>query len=155
MVPSHVYAPYNAQATIHTYQALWALLLPFTVPGRVSDIWRGYFAQAIFKDLGLHLVFLPPVIVQDRNEHHYLADMQAELDLYFKGGKLLEFLSSWTSTATTVPGRMEDLWIDLYERGYIERNDVQVVQFWLAALEEINYKFPSLQSDNSSRPSMA
>jgi hypothetical protein len=50
---------------------------------------------------------------------------------------------------------MEDLWIDLYERGYIERNDVQVVQFWLAALEEIDYKFPSLQSSDNNDRSMA
>ena len=143
VVPTHSFAPYNAQATVHTYKALWALLLPFTVPGRVSDIWRGYFAEALFRDLGLSVTFLPPAIVQDRNEHHYLADMQAELDLYFKAGKLLDHLSAWHSPSKNIPERMEELWIDLYERGYIEINDVKVVQLWLSALLEINYEFPS------------
>ena len=149
LVPQGVYSPYNAQATVHTAPALFALLLPFTVPGRVSDIWRGYFAQRIFDDLDLHLAFLPPAIVQDRNEHSYLADMKAELDLYFKTGKLVDFLSKeWTSKATTVPERMEALWIALYERGYIEENDVTLVQLWLGALVESGYQFPPLVSSH-------
>mmetsp|Transcript_9027 Transcript_9027/g.14490 ORF Transcript_9027/g.14490 Transcript_9027/m.14490 type:complete len:206 (-) Transcript_9027:109-726(-) len=145
VVPSENLAPYNAQATLHTHKAMWGLLLPFTVTGRVSDIWRGYFAEPIFRDLGLSLTFLPPAILQERNEHNYLADMHAELDLYFKGGKLLEFLSTWSSPADNVPESMEMLWIELYERGYIELNDVKVVQLWLAALLEIGYEFPVLK----------
>ncbi|KAL7524380.1 hypothetical protein ACHAWF_000926, partial [Thalassiosira exigua] len=34
LVPPHSFAPYNAQATLHTQNALWALYLPSTVPGR-------------------------------------------------------------------------------------------------------------------------
>jgi len=142
-VPSHAFAPYNAQASVHTYDALWATFLPYSVPGRVSDIWRGYFAEAIFWDLGLSVAFLAPKVHQDRNAHNYLADMQAELDLYFKAGKLIEFLSQeFTSTAETIPERMEQLWIALYERGYIEHNDVMAIQLWLEALVEAQYKFP-------------
>ena len=78
------YSPYNAQATIHTRNAMFAMLLPSTVPGRVSDIWRGYFAQCIFADTGLSLVFAPPKVVQVRNDHDYLGDFEAEGDLYSK-----------------------------------------------------------------------
>jgi hypothetical protein len=60
LVPAHAYSPYNAQATIHTKNAFWAMLLPSTVPGRVSDIWRSYFAQCIFADAGLQLIFRLP-----------------------------------------------------------------------------------------------
>ena len=42
-IPSHAVTPYNAQATLHFYEAFWALYLPVTVAGRVSDIWRSYF----------------------------------------------------------------------------------------------------------------
>ena len=37
---------------------------------------------------------------------------------------------------------MEALWIDMYERGYVEEADVLMVQAWLAALEEVGYTFP-------------
>ena len=92
--PTHAYAPYNAQATIHTHNALWgAMLLPGTVPGRISDIWCLYFAQYIFADTGLQLVLSPPKIYQERNEHNYLGDFDVEQDLYAKSGKLIEYLS--------------------------------------------------------------
>lgn len=145
-VPAHAFSPYNAQATVHTYSALWALLLPCTVPGRVSDIWRGYFASTIFRELDLSLVFLPPKVRQDRNAHSYLADMRAELDLYFKSSRLIEFLSDgWSSSAESIPEMMENLWIQLYERGYIESDDVKLVQLWLKALVDVDYEFPPLK----------
>jgi hypothetical protein len=37
---------------------------------------------------------------------------------------------------------MQALWIELYERGYIEQEDVKMVQRWLAALLESGYEFP-------------
>ncbi|GFH56578.1 hypothetical protein CTEN210_13054 [Chaetoceros tenuissimus] len=146
LVPKHSYAPYNAQATIHTYNAFWATILPSTVQGRVSDIWRSYFAQCIFADAGLRLVFAPPKIIQFRSDHNYLGDFEAEHDLYAKSGKLLEYLKQWDHPdADDIPKRMEALWIDLYERGYIEKDDVTAVQKWLQALDEIGYEFPPLK----------
>ena len=145
LVPTHAFVPYNAQATLHTKHALWALFLPSTVAGRVSDIWRGYFAQALFRDVGLQVAILPPDVTQERNAHNYLGDLQSELDLYFKAGKLIEFLSSWESTAKTIPERMEQLWVALYEHDYIKLDDVFGVQLWLQALIDIGYNFPTLR----------
>ena len=145
LVPMHAYSPYNAQATIHTKNAFWAMLLPSTVPGRVSDIWRSYFAQCIFADTGLQLVFSHPKVVQERNEHNYLQDFNAEQDLYNKAGKLVDFLSDWDSENNNIPDRMEALWIDLYEHGYIEVEDVYAVQMWLGALSQVGYQYPPLK----------
>lgn len=40
MVPTgSTFAPYNAQATVHFRTSFFALYLPVTVNGRVSDIW--------------------------------------------------------------------------------------------------------------------
>ncbi|CAJ1939604.1 unnamed protein product [Cylindrotheca closterium] len=145
LVPKHVYSPYNAQASIHTKPALWATLLPTTVPGRVSDIWRSYFAQCIFADPNLRLVFAPPKIEQIRNDHNILGDFTAENDLYTKSGKLIDFLSSWDSEHLHVPQRVEQLWIDLYERSYIELDGVLALQKWLEALITMGYRYPELK----------
>jgi hypothetical protein len=142
LIPSGTYVPTNAQATLHTHNALWGALLPITVHGRVSDIWRGYATERIFKDLGLSIMFAAPRVDQIRNPHNSLADMSAEQDLYFKSGVLVDFLSKWTDDGPTLPGRMERLAIALYEREYIEVNDVVMQQQWIAALGEVGYQFP-------------
>jgi hypothetical protein len=141
LVPTNTFVPYNAQATLHTKDSLWATLLPTTVKGRVSDIWRSYFAECLFRDLDLGVVFFPPRITQYRNAHSLIGDMNAEGDLYFKAERLSEFVSKWKSSLPTVPARMEALWIDLYERGYMEEDDVKMVQLWLGALVQIGYHF--------------
>ncbi len=145
LVPKHTLVPYNAQATVHTKAAHWATLLPVTVPGRVTDIWRSYFSEIMFRAIGLAVVFGPPRVVQERNAHNILADMNAELDLYFRSGSLIQFLDEWKGSGDNIPERMENLWIDLFERGYIEENDIKMVQLWLLALIEAGYDFPALK----------
>lgn len=39
LIPKGSYAPCNAQATLHFRASFFALYLPVTVKGRVSDIW--------------------------------------------------------------------------------------------------------------------
>lgn len=149
--PDNLYAPYNAQATLHLYSSLWSLLLPITVHGRVSDIWRGYFMQKVCKAIGLKVLFAPPIVKQDRNDHSYLADFQSELPLYLRTPKLLDQLSAfdfksteneYPAAAKSLPGMIEHLWVEMYERGYIEMKDVRLVQAWLESLLLVGYKFP-------------
>lgn len=144
IMPKYVFAPYNAQATLIFSPAFWSLLLPVTVHGRVSDIWRSYIAQRLMWDVGGSLAFSPPLVTQLRNPHNYLADMQSEQDLYFKSDELLLYLRSWSSKGSNLPSRFQDLVIDLYERDYVGLLDVQVVQNWLSVLDRIGYSFPQV-----------
>ena len=120
------YAPYNAQATLHMYPALWSLLLPVTVHGRVSDIWRGYAAQRLMDMLGLRLLFSPALVRQDRNVHNYLADFDSEGDLYLRAMRLLEQLRDWSPSDDALKAPhplaacMEELWVMMYEHGYFQ-----------------------------------
>jgi hypothetical protein len=147
LVPSTMYSPYNAQATTHLYSTFWGLYLPISVPGRVTDIWRSYITQRIMKDLKLYVVFTPPIVVHERSAHDYLSDFVAEGALYDKASKLLDFLAAWSSDAGTLPERIFDLWIELYERDYIELHDVNAVLEWLKTLQEIGYEFPEISGD--------
>ena len=119
-IPKHILAPYNAQATLHFYEAFWGLYLPITVPGRVSDIWRSYFTQALFPKLDLHLAFLPrPIVTQDRNPHSITGDFAAEQDLYLKTSALVNviFNIQKTNNFTSVPTALEEVFIAMFERG--------------------------------------
>lgn len=142
-IPENVFVPYNAQATIHLHDGMWALLLPISVEGRVSDIWRSYFAQKIMWLTCSGVSYTSPFVKQIRNGHNYLADLQAEEHLYTRTGALLRFLQKWTCQGN-VPDCMKSMWIDLYERNYIEIEDINLLHVWISELDAINYKWPSI-----------
>ena len=150
LIPSNMYTPYNAQATTHLYSAFWGLYLPITVPGRVTDIWRSYITQRIMKDVGLYVMYTPPIVHHARSAHDYLSDFVAESDLYGKTSKLLEFLNGWSSDANELPARIFDLWVELYERDYIGLNDVETAREWLNTLITVGYEFPTVVDASTS-----
>lgn len=51
---------------------------------------------------------------------------------------------SWQGRAKTLPGLMEEMAIEVYERGYIELPDVLLLQEWIQALLAHGYEFPDL-----------
>eukprot|EP01065_Artemidia_motanka_P022898 TRINITY_DN2715_c0_g1_i13.p1 TRINITY_DN2715_c0_g1~~TRINITY_DN2715_c0_g1_i13.p1 ORF type:complete len:506 (+),score=117.52 TRINITY_DN2715_c0_g1_i13:63-1580(+) len=146
-LPVGVMAPYNAQACLFRTDALWSLLLPVTVHGRVSDIWRSYFTQRILWWAGLRIAFAAPFVTQYRNAHNYLADFQSEGPLYLQSGEVVRRLISWTPSqgAEDVADAMEELIIDMYEHNIVEVGDIHATQAWIEDLTNIGYKFPTKQ----------
>lgn len=143
--PPQVFLPYNAQATVHLYEAFWGLLLPVTVHGRVSDIWRAYLTQKLLWDIGQVVTFTSSHVIHDRVAHDYLKDFQSEQDLYLKSTAMVNFLSQWTSDAPTLVERLEQLWAAFYARGFVELEDLQLAQAWIRDLLAMGYQFPDLQ----------
>ena len=143
------YTPYNGQATLHFEKAMFAMYLPFTVSGRVSDIWRAYISQALFQLLDLHIGFLPkPLVVQERNPHSNMADFQSEIQLYLETKALGTYLRDWVlkdKTEWSLEEAVEDLYVSLYEHGFLENKDVVAVQLFLEELSLIgSYYLPKL-----------
>ena len=105
--------------------------------------------QALFRHLGLSVGFLPrPLVVQERNPHSYESDFTAELPLYLQSKAFTSHISrkylnnKHFKPIVDLPKSIEELWIDLYERGFVEIEDVYLVQRWLKALRDVGYKFP-------------
>ena len=64
VIPHGTLSPYNAQATLVAQPAFWSLLLPVSVHGRVSDIWRSYIGQRLLWDIGMNVAFIAPLVDQ-------------------------------------------------------------------------------------------
>jgi hypothetical protein len=143
-LPPKTLSPLNAQACLFNYDAFWMMLLPITVHGRVSDIWRGYLGQRLLWDIDLKVLFAPPVVNQFRNSHNYLADLNSELPLYEKPTALLNFLKNWKPKEKTLIARIEELSIEFYNRLFTEIEDVYLMQMWLQTLLDVGYVFPTI-----------
>eukprot|EP01006_Ploeotia_vitrea_P031135 TRINITY_DN63440_c0_g1_i1.p1 TRINITY_DN63440_c0_g1~~TRINITY_DN63440_c0_g1_i1.p1 ORF type:complete len:384 (+),score=14.84 TRINITY_DN63440_c0_g1_i1:157-1308(+) len=139
--------PYNAQATLHFKEAFWGLLLPITVHGRVSDIWRSYFTQRLMWDLGGRICFRYPWVYQDRNVHSYIKDFDSEIPLYLRAGPLVSYLQKWHSTQKTLPQQLVDLYIAMYRCQILQLNDVLLMFDWVQDLDTLGYQWPKLKKN--------
>ena len=151
VVPSHSYAPYNMHSTIHMPSAFWSLILPISLSPIHADIARSYFAQCLFVDVGIRVVYSPSMmmrtgeeILEDHSKNATRTEVDAEIDMLVRLDSLILFLSEWDSPCSTLPARIEHLWRDLYVHNFIYKEDVLVMQLWLQSLREIGYKFPAL-----------
>jgi hypothetical protein len=148
VVPPHTMSPMNAQASLFSRVAMWSLFLPTTVHGRVSDIWRSYIAQALAKQCDILTAFVGPHVTQERNSHTYLADLDAEQQLYERSGSLVNYLiNEWEydHPNPSFEGAWERIFVDLYERGVVDQKDVRLAQLWISSLQSIGYEFPTFQ----------
>ena len=140
-----VVAPFNAQATWWRAAAFAGLMLPTTVHGRVSDIWRSYVAQRAMHCAHLKLAFAAPAVEQIRNAHSYLADYMAERPLYEQAGALVRALAA-VPCADSLAATVADAYVALYDQGFVEREDVETVGAFLRDLARTRVLPPSQEA---------
>ena len=145
VLPPKTLAPFNSQNTLFLYKGLWAMLLPTSVAFRVTDIWRGYWAQRLLWDIGSHLSFFPPNAVQVRNAHNYLADFTNEQQMNLRSSDFVEFLINWRSDKPDFFGRVLDLGVEMNENDFWEWHDVILTEAWLEDLISVGYEMPAVQ----------
>eukprot|EP01103_Thecamoeba_quadrilineata_P003107 TRINITY_DN12928_c0_g1_i1.p1 TRINITY_DN12928_c0_g1~~TRINITY_DN12928_c0_g1_i1.p1 ORF type:complete len:730 (-),score=76.68 TRINITY_DN12928_c0_g1_i1:68-2257(-) len=141
------WTPFNAQATILTRRIAKFAMLPHTVHGRVSDIWRSFIMQymmKLFPDTGISS-FSGRMVEHKRNSHSYMADRQAELQLVEQSFSFIEYLDLKISTNSfDVPHKvnLEEEFVyfldDLYTRGFVEKEDVELAILWNQAINDFS-----------------
>jgi hypothetical protein len=126
------------------YEAFWGLYLPVTTSFRVCDIWRGFWVQRLLWDIGGRLIFGRPTVRQIRNSHSYIKDMDDKDQSYHQSGSFVRFLSSWSSTESSLTKRIAQLARDIAQAGFWQSKEIDIMDAWLADLHSIGYVFPSI-----------
>lgn len=142
-LPRQKLSPFNSQNTFWHESAFWCLLLPSTVSMRICDIWRGYIAQRLLWEIDGLLAFLPPCVVQNRNEHDLISDLKEEFAMYANTDNLAKTLLEWRPSGSTTAQYLVDLFSFLVEKKFLEKADTRLATSWITDLETIGYNFPS------------
>ena len=151
LLPLDTFSPMNAQACLFSRRAFWALLLPVTVHGRVSDIWRSFMFTKLMQGTGQLRAFASNYVLQERNVHTLLADLQAEEPLYERAGGLVSGLRRLRLNSSSLSEAMLELAVALYEVGVVEALDVQLTWAWVADLHSLGISLPPMIAPTGER----
>ncbi len=141
-VPDKSYAPLNAKSTIFFEPAFWKLFLPTSLNEQVSEIWRGYVAQRLASHINKKVFISSPLVTKDKNK--YQLDMQSEQVLQLQSEVFIRTLKGITLESSSVAECLEKIYIELYNRGFLEIEDIYLVQDWIFALKSVEYQFPKI-----------
>jgi hypothetical protein len=145
VAPKKTFVPWNAQAVLVNKPAFWGLLLPVTVPGRVSDIWRSYITTRLLWETDYSIGFTSAVVTQYRNPHSYMDDFHDEMRLYTDTDELLETLAGWDSRAFS---SLDDAYLAivalLHEKGLLGEKDVELARAYVKDLNAMGYEWPEM-----------
>ena len=149
VIPQRTFVPFNSQNTMFVSVSFWALVLPTTVSGRSSDIYRSYWAQALLRLVGGHIGFYPPTAMHVRNEHSSLIDFEEEMGMYRNMGRFLKFLHNWQCDRLFLFDCMTKLAEDMSFNKFIDIHDVDVINAWVADLAIVGYAPPVIRRSST------
>ena len=145
--PRGAFTPWNAQAVLLRKPSFFGLLLPITVTGRVSDIWRSYLTSRLLWETDYLVGFSSPFVTQFRNPHSYMKDLEDEKDLYFNVDQLLSTLLEWNSA--NFPS-LEEAYLNLVSKvvslGLLGDDDLALARAWCNDLRSAGYHWPRISS---------
>lgn len=126
---SGLYCPFNSQNTLWNPLAFPLMYLPVSVNSRFTDILRGYIAQRLMQDQGLHLGFVAPNVFQKRNQHNLMQDFQDEWEVYLNVPRIVDLLES-TDTGHDMLQGLRNLYKVLCANGIIPEEELELVDLW-------------------------
>jgi len=133
------WCPFNSQNTTWWHDAFELLYLPSHCSFRMTDILRSFIAQRIARLNGWAILFNPPTVRQERNEHNLLRDFNDEIPGYLHNSEICEALE--TLPLGPGPEKIGENIRVSYEKlvgmSLISREELQLVDMWLEHVEQI------------------
>ena len=122
--------PFNSQGTLWPFESLKLAYLPATCEFRMTDIWRGYIAQAILYKHNLCVSFEKAKLIQDRNQHDIALDFFGEWKGYMEVRNVLKTVFDLEKKSYS------DMLMDAYEelvvKNIVEKKELHLLDAYLS-----------------------
>ena len=110
----------------------------------MTDVWRSYVAQRIAWTFDWNILFHSPTTYQERNVHDIMKDFEQEIDGYLLNAKICDDLSG-IQLKTGTKSMFYNLRVcyeKLVQQQYIEDNELDLLEAWIADLKEAGFRTP-------------
>jgi hypothetical protein len=130
------WCPFNSQNTWWYKNAFPLMYLPSYCKFRMTDIYRSFVAQRCVWEIDNGVVFYPPDVEQERNEHDLMSDFENEVDGYLKNKEICERLEN-LSLNGTITENMEKCYKEIIDVGVIDKKEINLLYSWFIDLETV------------------
>lgn len=133
------WCPFNSQNTIWWREAFPLMYLPAHCSFRMTDIWRSFVAQRIAHENGWPILFHPPTVYQERNEHNLLKDLSDEVVGLLNNGAIMESLAalSLRSGAEHLTENLKTCYDVLIRDGLVGEAELPLLDAWERDLTDL------------------
>lgn len=127
------WCPFNSQNTTWWPEAYPLLYLPAYCSFRMTDIWRSFVAQRIAWANDWHILFHPPTVIQERNDHDLMRDFEDEIPGYVSNQKIAELLSDLPIEAgiSRIGENLLLCYDALVKQGFIGGDELPLLRCWI------------------------
>jgi hypothetical protein len=129
------WCPFNSQNTWWFRQAFPLMYLPSYCTFRMTDIWRSFIAQRCLHQTGAVLTFHAPDVVQTRNHHDLIADLDQELPGYRHNHAIVDTLRH-VKLAGSITDNLRACYVALATEGIMPIHELTLVDAWLVDCEK-------------------
>jgi len=128
------WCPFNTQSTWWWPAAYPLLYVPSYCSFRMCDIWKSFVAQRCLWELETGVVFHPPEVVQERNEHNLMRDFEDEVPGYLQNHRLAATLESLSleSGVEKVSNNLRACYESLVENDFFPPRELELVDAWVS-----------------------
>jgi hypothetical protein len=134
---SNAWAPFNSQVTVWPGHLAALMYLPVTCSFRMTDIWRGFIAQRILREINGGILIPGSLAFQERNEHNLLSDFAQEVEGYVGYEKFIDILDSLELSGTSLSEALRLAYDSLIGAGFFNTNERIYLEAWITDVEEI------------------
>eukprot|EP00850_Spirogloea_muscicola_P010305 SM000060S19637 [mRNA] locus=s60:185956:191116:- [translate_table: standard] len=152
VLPGGLMSPFTADNTLYHTDALWAILLPCTLPQPVAIAWRSYWAQRLLQETGGQLAFFPPSSVKREGamgDFDAQAAFEASAGALFDARRLVDFLHGWEAHGATLADRLLELTNAMVVERFLGPADSHLTAAWLQDLAAVGYQLPLIAASPS------
>jgi hypothetical protein len=142
------WCPFNSQNTTWWRDAFPLLYLPATCSFRMTDIWRSFVAQRLAWANGWGVAFEEATVRQARNEHDLAKDFADEVAGHLANRAICSALETLdlAAGADQLGENMRRAYGLLVERGWLDEQELVLLEAWLSDVETILLPAPSAVS---------
>jgi hypothetical protein len=137
LVPKNVWCPFNTQSTWWWPVAYPLMYIPSNCSFRMCDIWKSFVAQRCLWELDCGIVYQPPEVIQDRNEHDLMKDFYDEIPGYVQNEKIADHLAGITLLGgrENVVNNLRKCYEVLVEKDIFPPQELDLVNAWCGQIE--------------------